>query len=730
MLGDLRQELLDWLLLPTAIASIYALVLTNILLNVRPLSNIGVSVLVVCACLLARRIKSRRPRLAAYVYVSGLAMAILVLTWLLFMPITLVLLPAVILLSIAILGVRHTMAVAVLASLIILASAQHHHQSSAAAVGPIAAVWVTAVGAWLSHRNLITATEWAWNSLRQARTSTEEARRHRAELARTLKALDEAYYRLERFSVQLAEARDAAEEARRIKQQFVANVSHELRTPLNIIIGFSETIALSPEAYGVKAVPRQFMGDVNRIYRSAQHLKSLIDDVLDLSQIDARHMPLITEQTSLSQVIAEATDMIGSLATQKGLSLTLDVPNTLPSIFMDRLRIRQVLLNLLSNAVRFTDVGGITVSAQMEDKEILVMVADTGPGIAPEDLDKVFEEFHQVDASLSRRYGGTGLGLALSRRFVELHGGRMGVESELGRGSRFYFSLPLTPTASGAGNLKLSPLTVSSQTEARVGRTILVAGREPMVVNLLKRHLRDYQVRSVSDEELPEAIATYLPRAVIINGMLSSVAENGHQPAVTEDRALPVPVISCPLPDPRHLSRTLGVDHYLVKPITRERLLSLLESYGDAVRRVLIVDDDAQLAELMARIARSAPRPYAVDVACGGEEGLVRMCEACPDLVLLDLIMERLDGLAVLQLMRADDRLREIPVAIITARDLPGEEVCLPGRSNINVESPEGFTVTEVLNCVQAILNALPPPRPASSLLPTPAVDQPALLVS
>ena len=188
---------------------------------------------------------------------------------------------------------------------------------------------------------------------------------------RLYKVVDEAYYRLERSNVQLARARDEAEEARRIKQQFVANVSHELRTPLNIIIGFSETLALSPESYGVRAIPGQLMGDINRIYRSARHLKSLIDDVLDLSQIDARHMPLIIEQSSLSQIILEATDMLRSIVLRKGLALTLELPESLPPVLLDRLRIRQVLLNLLSNAIRFTDAGGYAIHrARLQVEEV------------------------------------------------------------------------------------------------------------------------------------------------------------------------------------------------------------------------------------------------------------------------------------------------------------------------------------------------------------------------
>jgi signal transduction histidine kinase/CheY-like chemotaxis protein len=712
MLEDLRkdslQELLNWLPVPTALAIVYIFSLVNWLLGTQSLTMFGITAWAVLACLLAQWLKMRQMRLAAFIYVVGLATTTFALIWVSFSPLSIAVLPAVIFMSLALLGGRSMMVITLSATLVILVAARQHHQLDHYVFGQIAIMWLTALTAWLSQRSLIIAVGWAWHSYNQAQHARAEAQQHRGELARTLKALDEAWYRLERFSEQLARAREEAEEARRVKQQFVANVSHELRTPLNIIIGFSEAIALSPESYGPRAVPRQLMGDINRIYRSAQHLKSLIDDVLDLSQIDAQHMPLITERASLGEVMAETIDMIEGLVAQKGLTLTVNVPDSLPSIFLDRLRIRQVLLNLLSNAVRFTDTGGITVSAQLVRKGIKVTVADTGPGIASEDLGKVFEEFHQLDASLSRRHGGTGLGLALSRRFVELHGGRMWVESQVGQGSQFSFTIPLTPQNGRSRSTAFAMPTF----EDRVGQTVLVASEEPMVVNLLKRHLHNYQIRSVSDRDLAEAVETYLPHAVIASGFGESAPGGNDDAPMSLAPTINVPTIFCPLPDPGYLSRTLGVDRYIVKPITRERVLSLLADYSDTVKRVLIVDDDAQLVELMARIVRAASPAYMVDVACGGQEGLARMQEERPDLVFLDLMMQDMEGLTVLQLMRANEQLRDTHVVVITARDLPNTDIHMPGSNSLNIHGIRNLTLTEVLNCLQAILDTLPSPKP------------------
>jgi signal transduction histidine kinase/CheY-like chemotaxis protein len=712
MLEDLRQdlleELLNWLPLPTALVCLYISVLVHRFYNFDYPTIFGITAWVILAALLARRLKTDYIHLAALIYVVGLAMAVFVLIWLSFSPLSIAVLPAVILLSLAFLRVRSMLIITLLATIVIVMVAWQHQQLNNDIFGPLGIVWLTALTAWLSQRSLITAAEWTLTSYNQAQRSTAEAQQQRGELARTLKALDEAYYRLERFSAQLARAREEAEEARRVKQQFVANVSHELRTPLNIIIGFSETITLSPESYGSRAIPRQLLGDINRIYRSAQHLKSLIDDVLDLSQIDAQHMPLLTERASLNEVMTEAIDMVRGLAAQKGLTLTVNTLDSPPPIFIDRLRIRQVLLNLLSNALRFTDKGQITVSAQLEPERIKVTVADTGPGIAPEDLDKVFEEFRQLDASLTKRFGGTGLGLALSRRFVELHGGQMWVESELGKGSQFSFTLPLTPKKERLSGSKAAALAVSPHIEDRVGQTVLVVTAEPMVVNLLKRHLHNYQVRSVSNQDLAEAVETYLPHAIIANDSRKGI--------LSDTSLLPanVPVIGCPLPDPDYLSRVLGVDHYLVKPLARERLLSLLADYGDTVKRVLLVDDDVQMLELMARTVRAVSPGHVVDVACGGQEGWARLQENRPDLVFLDLTMQDMPGLTLLQLMRSQERLCTVPVVIITAHDLPNTDIYLPGSNGIDIHGIKALSLTDILNCLQAILDALPSPKPAN----------------
>jgi signal transduction histidine kinase/CheY-like chemotaxis protein len=697
MLHDLRAELLGWLPWSTAIVFYYIFLFENHLIGFKPSILFGIALVVISTSLFSGWLRTRRPSIAAFVYIGGLVFVAWSLIWIAFSPLSIAFLPIVILLSMALLGANWMLLITIISTGIIL-FAGSNNQWDISLFGFLLIIWLTTATSWLSYRGLITALEWAYNNSIEVQRSRDDVRLHRAELVRVNKELEGSYHRLEHYSEQLAQARELAEEARRAKLMFVANVSHELRTPLNIIIGFSELLVLSPETYGVNSIPRQFMGDLNRIYRSAQHLKSLIDDVLDLSQIDTSHMSLITEKVSPFEVITEAVDMIENLASQKGLSLLTDINESLPAIFMDRLRIRQVLLNLLSNAIRFTDAGQITVSSELQPNAIVITVSDTGPGVAPGDIDKLFEEFQQLDPALNKRSGGTGLGLSLSKRFIELHGGRMWVDSELGNGSRFHFSLPLMQRTQ-LYNLPASMVT-ENPISGDLPKTILVNTEEPLIVNLLKHQLHNYQVIGVSEQNLTEAIGTYLPHAIIVN--------NVTRPAWELKRDIKLPMVYCPLPDPVNISRKLGANDYLLKPVSREQIHQKLQIYGANVVNILIIDDDIQFIELLSRYIKGAGEKYMVMSALSGEEGITRLKQMTPELVFLDLKMENISGIEVLKYIREDDRLKEIPVIIVSAQDLPIDEFQWQSPENIEIEGSVFTTLTELLVCVRAILDSLP----------------------
>ena len=320
------------------------------------------------------------------------------------------------------------------AGIVILSVWLHYGQPagvlpSGFAISAIAMGALAGLLGWASSHALFTVTHWSIYSLHQARENMEAAREHRAQLARVVKDLDQAYSRLGRTNASLVAAWRAAEEAERFKAEFVTNVSHELRTPLNLIVGFSEMMLTAPESYDGVQIPGPYRSDLNVIHHNAQHLLALVDDVLDLARIEAGRLGLVKEETDLATLVAEATGMVHDYIAAKGLALHIRVAPDLPRIWLDRLRIRQVLLNLLVNAARFTERGSITLEVRREGQEVITWVTDTGRGIPEHDLPKIFQEFRShrsTRVDVAQRYR---LWLPISKRFIELHHGRMGVES-------------------------------------------------------------------------------------------------------------------------------------------------------------------------------------------------------------------------------------------------------------------------------------------------------------
>ena len=580
---------------------------------------------------------------------------------------------------------------------------------------PLLLIYLTALAAWLSSRQIHMALGCMQSSYNQARQLLEEVRDRRMTLARTNKALEEAYARIERMNYALIEARSAAEEARRIKAEFAANVSHELRTPLNIILGFSETMANAPETYRGAVWPPALRGDVEQIYQSSRHLSSLIDDILDLSALDARRFGLTIEEIDIARVIEEAVAVVASLFRAKDLYLRVDVTPDLPRLRIDAVRIRQVLINLLTNASRFTRTGGVTITARPVGWEIQIAVADTGVGIAPQDVARVFEDFGQVDGSLARRHEGSGLGVPLSKRLVELHGGRMWLESRPGEGATFYFTLPIHSPVPQPG----APAHVSVPPSYR--KAVLVAGPDPLVLRTIRRHMSAYDVVEVpTPAELPGLVERYRPVALIVDDSCHceypmsrcGVCEHRNLPSHSLEAwlgSLPadLPVIEVAFPGYLRAAQALGIESVLVKPATREQLLAAIRRLGRPIRDVLIVDDDPSLVELFARMLRSAPEEYHPVKAFGGAEALSRLRQQPVDLVLLDIVMPEVDGLAVLREVKADPALAQIPVIVVSAQyPEPGSA---SSRLFIQLARPQEAAISETLSLLAALVAALPP---------------------
>src|SRR5260221_3874073 len=278
-------------------------------------------------------------------------------------------------------------------------------------------LWFALLANFVAYRNLIEALQMAWNYQSYAIVQMEEARDHRAELMKLTKALQETRDELGLANIQLRHAHSAAEEAGRLKAQFAANVSHEFRTPINLIVGFSEMIVSNPQAYR-EPLPRAYWSDLQTICECAKHLQSLINDVLDISQIEAGYMAMVKEFVDPRQVILDATNLAREMIEGAGLVFNLIMPDHLPSMWIDRTRIRQVLLNLLSNAVRFTNQGSITLQVKVDAKQLTMSITDTGTGIRQEDISHIFDAYYQAEESDFRRSRGSGLGLTLSKQFV------------------------------------------------------------------------------------------------------------------------------------------------------------------------------------------------------------------------------------------------------------------------------------------------------------------------
>jgi len=571
---------------------------------------------------------------------------------------------------------------------------------------PMMAVEVIAAGAftglvgWATSHVLYTVTEWSLFSLARARDAMEHAREHRAQLSRALKDLDQAYYRLKRANSALVVAWQAADEAERFKAEFVASVSHELRTPLNLIIGFSEMMMMAPESYGGQAMPGAYRRDLNAIYRSAQHLLALVDDVLDLARIDAGKIPLSREQTDIGALVAEAVAIVSDYIGAKGLELRVNLQNDLPSLWVDGLRLRQVLLNLLVNAARFTKHGHIDVDVTRQGNEVLVQVTDTGHGIPKADLGRIFEEFRATGEPVTAWHSGTGLGLPISKRFVELHGGHMGVDSELSRGTTFWFTIPSDATGEATGPAARLIRSLPTVPRDPSLRTVILVHEDEGVSRLLQRHLDDYViVRAPDPAEADRLVREVHPLALIL--------PDGEVTATPRADCL---CISCPLPNLGRAARALGARGLLLKPVTRDDLMAAMDRLGVPIERVLVADDDPEMIRLLQRMLAARPSVVACLEAYNGREVLEVLARERPDVILLDLVMPEMDGHAVLSTLRANNALADIPVIVISGE--PEEVPTVDPSASICFNQQEGFGLTQVVAYLRAALSAATPGRP------------------
>ncbi|MEN8172339.1 MAG: hybrid sensor histidine kinase/response regulator [Chloroflexota bacterium] len=568
---------------------------------------------------------------------------------------------------------------------------------------------------WAISRSLLMASSWAVQGYLRAQIKLDEAQKIKMELKQIQEDLLHSNREHARLTERLKVLHQVAEEARQIKEQFVANVSHELRTPLNMIISFSEMIMQSPRSYGVE-LPPELLADISAIQRNSRHLSKLVNDVLSLSQIEAGRMALTREWASLPEIIEEAVIAVGALYTSKNIYLETDLPTDLLPVFCDSTRIRQVVLNLLSNAGRYTDKGGVRINASQDDEEILVQVTDTGPGIAPENQDMVFQPFQQLDGLVQRRYGSSGLGLSISKNFVEMHGGRLWFESEQGVGTSFYLSLPIIEPVefshqTGEAKRWFNPYESYEVKNNRYSQHLDIVPRyvvleeSRVLTGLIERFVNQVEVINVHTiEEALVEIERSPAQAFLINEAAISSSKGldrqiAHLPYGT-------PVISCWLASDDDAARELGATHYLVKPIDREHLLRVITAMEKDFQTILIVDDNPEALQLFARMLDSSDRDYRVLQADNARRGLDLLKSRQPDLLLLDLILPDMDGFELLQIKSLDPKIRDIPTIIISSQDPAGEPIVTDA---IKVRRSDGLSVRELLTSIQAFSEILTP---------------------
>jgi signal transduction histidine kinase/DNA-binding response OmpR family regulator len=475
-----------------------------------------------------------------------------------------------------------------------------------------------------------------------------------------------------RVEAALIRAKEDAERASKFKDRFLSTMSHELRTPLNAVMGFSDLLA--DKRYGdLNERQRRYVSHINT---GGRHLLKLINDILDLSKIEAGRLEISREDLSVENIFGEVVGALRPLAEKKTQTLSSTTESSL-RVHADATRFKQVLMNLVGNAIKFTPEGGrIELTAQQADGEVQVKVLDTGPGIPPEEQKRIFEAFYRLRKS-GEGAEGTGLGLAITESLVKLQGGSLGLESEPGSGSCFYFSLPMAKAVPEA-----RPRVAKVERKVAATPKILTIEDDRVSSHLLESQLTSsgYEVISCSQpEHALEMAADLQPQAITLDLLMKPTSgweillKLKHDPRTTS-----IPVIVVTIVDQPTSGAAIGADEYLVKPVDKTTLLAAVarclegREGSSPAQPILVVEDDTPTREIIAELLKA--KGYAVATAADGASARALVAASLPVLVILDLVLPKVGGFELLAEWRADPRTTELPIFVLTSKELTAKE--------------------------------------------------------
>jgi signal transduction histidine kinase/DNA-binding response OmpR family regulator len=470
----------------------------------------------------------------------------------------------------------------------------------------------------------------------------------------------------------LVKAKEEAERASKFKDQFLSTMSHELRTPLNAVLGFSDLLA-DKRCGELNERQRRY---VSHITAGGKHLLTLINDILDLSKIEAGRLELSCEDLSVANIFGEVASALRPLAEKKAQTLSSSADRSL-AVHADATRFKQVLMNLVGNAIKFTPGGGrIELTAEPVEHEIQVKVRDNGPGIPLEEQKRIFDAFYRLRKS-GEGVEGTGLGLAITDSLVKLQGGTLGLESAPGSGSCFYFSLPLAPAVS---EQRTEP--AQAPTKAGQRAKILIIEDDPTSIQLIESQLTSsgYEPYSCNQpEKALETAAKLQPQAITLDLLMKPTSGWEILLQLKNDRrTADIPVIVVTIVDHPAAGATLGADEYLVKPVDKKTLLDTVErcinrkDSSAPARTILVVEDDEPTREMIVELLSA--KGYVVKSAVDGASARAQVAASLPELVILDLVLPKASGFELLAEWRANPRTTALPIFVLTSKDLTAEE--------------------------------------------------------